>query len=153
MMTGASRTDTGVHAQQNYFHFDFDEPVTDEMVYRLNAILPGIYVYGEFIPVLRMPIAVLMRKAGNTGIIYMVRRILFMADRAYFYPYPLDWGVLEEVAARLKEFNDFTSFSKRRTQVKHFRCSIFESQWVREDGDTLLPDPGKPVFEGNGTGV
>ena len=27
MMTGASRTDTGVHARQNYFHFDFDDPV------------------------------------------------------------------------------------------------------------------------------
>ena len=25
IMTGASRTDTGVHARQNFFHFDFDE--------------------------------------------------------------------------------------------------------------------------------
>jgi tRNA pseudouridine38-40 synthase len=61
----------------------------------------------------------------------------FMADRAYFYPYPLDWGSLEEAAGRLKEFNDFMSFSKRRTQVNHFRCSIFESQWVKEDADTF----------------
>ena len=37
-----------------------------------------------------------------------------MTDRAYFYPYPLDWVLLEEAAGRLKEFNDFTSFSKRK---------------------------------------
>ncbi len=50
MMTGASRTDTGVHAHQNYFHFDFDEPVVGEMVYRLNAILPGDIYYPGYIP-------------------------------------------------------------------------------------------------------
>src|SRR5271154_502630 len=53
MMTGASRTDTGVHARQNYFHFDFEDQIAPETVYRLNAILPmdicirGIYVMPE----------------------------------------------------------------------------------------------------------
>ena len=49
----------------------------------------------------------------------------FLADRAYFYPYPLDWVVLEEVCLPVKRLTDFTSFSKRNTQVNHFRCSIY----------------------------
>jgi tRNA pseudouridine38-40 synthase len=137
IMTGASRTDTGVHARQNFFHFDFDEEVTGEMVYRLNAILPGdICVRGIY----QMPDGAHCRfDAESREYRYYIynKKNPFIADRAYFYPYPLNWGLLEEAAWRLKEFNDFTSFSKRRTQVNHFRCSIFESQWVKEDADTF----------------
>src|SRR3982751_2941757 len=39
-LTGSSRTDTGVHALQNFFHFDLDE-LHPQSVYKLNAILPA----------------------------------------------------------------------------------------------------------------
>jgi tRNA pseudouridine38-40 synthase len=135
MMTGASRTDTGVHARQNYFHFDFENPISGEMVYRLNAILPrDICIRGIF-PV---PAGAHCRfDAESREYRYYIygKKDPFLADRAYYYPYPLDWVVLEEAAFRLKECADFASFSKRNTQVKHFRCSILESHWVREEGD------------------
>jgi tRNA pseudouridine38-40 synthase len=135
LMTGASRTDTGVHAHQNYFHFDFEEPVTPEMVYRLNAILPGdISIRGIF----RMPEGAHCRfDAESREYRYYIynRKNPFLTDRAYFYPYPLDWVLLEKAACRLKEHTDFTSFSKRNTQVNHFRCNIYESHWVREEGE------------------
>jgi tRNA pseudouridine38-40 synthase len=133
IMTGASRTDTGVHARQNYFHFDIDETVASDMVYRLNAILPGdISIEGIF----RMPDGAHCRfDAESREYRYYIygKKDPFQADRAYFYPYPLDWALLDEVAGRLREFTDFTSFSKRNTQVNHFRCSVFESHWVKEE--------------------
>ncbi len=136
MMTGASRTDTGVHARQNFFHFDFDEAVGGEMVYRLNAILPGdICVRGIY----SVPEGAHCRfDAESREYRYYIygKKDPFKSDRAYFYPYPLDWVILEEVSSRLKEFNDFASFSKRRTQVNHFRCSIYESQWIRAEGES-----------------
>ena len=39
-LTGSSRTDAGVHALQNYFHFDFEEEINPQFVYKMNAILP-----------------------------------------------------------------------------------------------------------------
>src|SRR5215217_8007531 len=39
-LTGSSRTDAGVHAEQNYFHFDATE-IHPQAVYKLNAILPN----------------------------------------------------------------------------------------------------------------
>src|SRR5687768_9242241 len=45
-LTGSSRTDAGVHALQNFFHFDSTEqlPLLDKDVYHLNAILPATIV-------------------------------------------------------------------------------------------------------------
>jgi len=134
LMTGASRTDSGVHARQNYFHFDFDGSVDKEVVYRLNAILPGdICVRGVF----SVPDGAHCRyDAESREYRYYIyeKKDPFLADRAYFYPYPLDFSLLGEVAGRLKDFSDFTSFSKRNTQVNHFRCTILESHCVREEG-------------------
>jgi tRNA pseudouridine38-40 synthase len=39
-LTGSSRTDAGVHALQNYFHFDFAALLNPQFVYKMNAILP-----------------------------------------------------------------------------------------------------------------
>jgi tRNA pseudouridine38-40 synthase len=136
MMTGASRTDTGVHARQNYFHFDFDDPVETETIYRLNAILPGDICIRSIYPVPEGAHCRFDAESREYRYYIYAKKNPFLADRAYFYPYPLNWQDLDAAACRLKEFNDFTSFSKRNTQVRHFRCNIFESSWVHGDAGT-----------------
>ena len=42
---GASRTDEGVHALANYYHFDTEQELHKDFPYKMNAILPrGIAV-------------------------------------------------------------------------------------------------------------
>src|SRR5215467_11291765 len=50
-LTGSSRTDAGVHALQNFFHFDFDDELHAHFVYKMNAILPADIVIHQLIPV------------------------------------------------------------------------------------------------------
>src|SRR5258706_6732394 len=61
-LTGSSRTDTGVHALQNFFHFDTGSPLSrlsdgkgtggeDRFVYQINAILPEDIVVQKLITV------------------------------------------------------------------------------------------------------
>ena len=40
-LTGSSRTDTGVHALQNFFHFDYDKSIERKFLYNINSILPA----------------------------------------------------------------------------------------------------------------
>src|SRR5690349_19911214 len=40
-LTGSSRTDSGVHAKQNFFHFDVEAVLDPRIMYNLNALLPG----------------------------------------------------------------------------------------------------------------
>ena len=56
----------------------------------------------------------------------------FLKDIAFYYPYKLDIEMLHQAASIIKEYEDFTSFSKRNTQVKSFKCEMQESEWYWE---------------------
>jgi tRNA pseudouridine38-40 synthase len=133
-LTGSSRTDAGVHALQNFFHFDFDEALHPQFLYKLNAILPGDIVAER---IQQVPDDAHCRfDAVRREYKYFIyrRKDPFLEDRAYYFPYKLDRGLMEAAAAELKRHTDFTSFSKKKTQVKTFHCEIRDSEWIEEDG-------------------
>ncbi len=137
VLTGSSRTDAGVHALQNYFHFDFEEQVHPQFVYKMNAILPADIVIRRLIPVSGEAHARFDAVTREYRYFIYRRKDPFLADRAFYFPYQLDMGRMQAAAALLKEYNDFTSFSKRNTQVKTFICRLDESVWEQE-GDCLV---------------
>src|SRR6185312_6589336 len=61
----------------------------------------------------------------------------FLQDRAFYYPYKIDINRLNEAAEMVLLTKDFTTFSKRNTQVKHFLCDIKKSFWI-EENDMLV---------------
>lgn len=140
-LTGSSRTDAGVHALQNYFHFDTVSAVEQwkgikskkQLVYKLNAILPGD---------LAIKSITLMNEDAHCRFdaisreyryyIYQTKNP-FLEENAYYYPYTLNIELLQQTALLLQSVNDFTSFSKRNTQVKTFICNIIESKWEISD--------------------
>ena len=128
-LTGSSRTDSGVHALQNFFHFDTPITLEPKQLYNLNAILPEDIVAKNIIPVDAQ--AHCRFGATSREYTYYIYRVKnpFLKDRAYFYPYQLDIELLQETAQCLLKYTDFTSFSKRNTQVKTFDCTITAAKW------------------------
>lgn len=135
-LTGSSRTDAGVHALQNFFHFDFDGPIPERFLYNMNAILPGDVVIRSLRQVADDAHCRFDARGREYAYHLYRHKDPFLADRAWFYPFTLDRQMLDRMAAVIMEYEDFTSFSKRNTQVKTFLCRITESRW--EDG----PDGG-----------
>ncbi len=133
LLTGSSRTDAGVHSLQNYFHFDFDGAVNLQFIYKMNAILPPDIVVKKLVRVVSD--AHCRFDAVSREYKYYIYRHKdpFLKDRAYYFPYKLDMDKMQVVAGIVKEYNDFSSFSKRNTQVKTFNCQIQESQWIVEN--------------------
>lgn len=133
-MTGSSRTDAGVHADQNYFHFDYDGTIHPQFLYKFNAILPPDIVAKQLKAV--SPEAHSRFDALAREYRYFIYRDKnpFLQDRAYFFPYKVDIDAMKAAAGILKEYHDFTSFSKRNTQVKTFQCDIMHSEWDWKDG-------------------
>jgi tRNA pseudouridine38-40 synthase len=134
-LTGSSRTDGGVHAMQNFFHFDYQELIDKRGLYNINAILPPDIVLKDVLPV--APDAHCRFDALSREYRYYIYRKKnpFLADRAWYFPYTIDREKLDAAAAIIPEYRDFTTFSKRSTQVKTFHCSIYDSAWENgEDG-------------------
>ena len=132
IMTGSSRTDAGVHALQNFFQFDYDGIIHSHFVYKMNAILPNDIVVKKLIPVL--PDAHCRFDAISRVYNYYIynHKNPFLREKAFYFPYKLDINKLKQAAAIVKEYDDFTSFSKRNTQVKSFVCNVTSSEWVFE---------------------
>ena len=138
-LTGSSRTDAGVHALQNYFHFDSDILLPEKrgFVYNLNSILPLDIVIKRIFRVNENAHCRFDAVSREYKYYIFRNKNPFLQDRAYYYPYPLDIDKLNEAAQLLMIYKDFTSFSKRNTQVKDFICNIKKSKWIQEN-ETLI---------------
>lgn len=132
-LTGSSRTDAGVHAFQNYFHFDWEGGFPEKVLYNINAVLPKQVVLKSVRKV--KPDAHCRFHALSREYRYYIfhSKNPFLDDRAWYLPYTIDKSLLDECAALIKQHTDFTAFSKRNTQVKTFQCNISESSWSYEN--------------------
>lgn len=137
-VTGAGRTDTGVHARMMIAHFDFEyhevpEQLVDSawLTDKLNRLLPpDISVY-KVMPV--KPEAHARFDALSRTYHYYVHVGKSPFLRAYscrLYK-TLDFEKMNEAAQTLFDYIDFTSFSKVNTDTKTNNCKIMKAEWVQ----------------------
>ena len=130
-LTGSSRTDAGVHALQNFFHFDSDTPLADGS-YNLNAILPNDIVCKRIFQVTDGAHCRFDATSREYHYYIYQQKDPFLQDRGCYVPYPVDITLLQLAAREIMQHHDFTSFSKRNTQVTHFGCDIYISEWEQQ---------------------
>lgn len=140
-ITGAGRTDTGVHATEFYGHFDieaaYNEKGLEDKVFKLNSFLPpDIYIFSIF-PVDPELHARFSAHSRTYEYIISRRKDPFRRELAWFVHGPLDVELMNTAASVLMDYHDFTSFSKLHTQVKTNNCRIMEAYW-EEQGHLLI---------------
>ena len=144
-LTGASRTDAGVHALQNYFHFDIAGDLfysndnsnlnknVQQAFYSLNSILPDDIVIKRIFKVMDQAHCRFDAISRRYKYYIYSEKNPFYKDTAYFYPYTIDFDKLQQAALIILNTENFTSFSKRNSQVNNFTCSIHKSNWQRKN--------------------
>lgn len=137
-LTGAGRTDAGVHAREMFAHFDTDTIFDHkELIQRLNAFLPeDIAVIGIF----EVPVDAHARfDATERTYEYWVvqNKDPFLLDAAYYVKYPLNIEEMNRAASILVEHKDFECFSKSNTDVNTYFCDVRKAYWAQE-GDKLI---------------
>ena len=133
-LTGSSRTDAGVHAKQNYFHFDSVLEISSRQVYGLNAVLPKDIAIHQIVRVAEDAHSRFQAISRSYQYCIHTQKDPFLTETAWLYPFPIQKEALDQAAAILMEYTDFTSFSKRNTQVNNFNCQIIRSEWIEKDG-------------------
>ena len=139
-ITGAGRTDAGVHASQMIAHFDLNAPQDcDWMVHKLNGILPGDIAVHDVFPV--KPDAHARFDAISRTYKYYVtlEKSAFNRNFSWYLVNEPDFELMNIAAKILLSTVDFTSFSKLHTDTKTNDCRVSEAFWEK------LPD-GRWVF-------
>ncbi|MCD8288063.1 MAG: tRNA pseudouridine(38-40) synthase TruA [Porphyromonadaceae bacterium] len=139
-VTGAGRTDTGVHARLMVAHFDTSVPLTNLEAWRhhLNCILPPDIAISCIRPVTSEAHSRFDALSRTYRYYISYAKNPFAGRyRWYLSGQRLDVAAMNEAAALLRRHDDFTSFSKTHTDVKNFRCRITCARW-EERGDELV---------------
>ena len=129
---GAGRTDTGVHAEQMIAHFDIDTKIdANDIAYKLNVLLPKdihINTIREVQPDIHARFDALSRTYS-----YKISRTkdAFNYLNAHTYTLPLDIDLMNQAAQILFKYTEFQCFSKVKTDVKTYNCTIMEAHWER----------------------
>lgn len=133
-IVGAGRTDTGVHASGMVAHFDSEQPIADltELTERLNRILPrdiAIHSIRQVADDLHARFSACTRTYQ-----YFITPLkdVYRGEMLFKYHGTLDFNRMNEAAATLFEYEDFTSFSKLHTDVKTNNCRIEHARWEQE---------------------
>ncbi|WNB17908.1 tRNA pseudouridine(38-40) synthase TruA [Marivirga arenosa] len=132
-IVGSGRTDSGVHATDQIFHFDFEENIAaDQLLYKANKMLPKDVALMDVRAV--KPEAHARFDAESRAYEYHITRHKnpFAIDQTYHFVHPLDLDKMNEAAKLLLQHQDFESFSKVKTDVFTFNCDIFEAFWKQE---------------------
>ena len=137
-VTGAGRTDAGVHARMMVAHFDVETMVYEQqdLTYKLNRLLPQDIAIQKMEPVSDEMHA--RFSATSRTYHYYIHTVKDPFLRAYSCElhYPLDFQLMNEAAAILMTYEDFGAFCKAHADVKTTLCHITAAEWHQTSPST-----------------
>lgn len=130
-VTGAGRTDAGVHALRMPAHFDTEIPVVegDAFLRRLNSLLPPDIAASQIEAVSSEAHARFDAVYRTYHYYLSARKDPFSSRYSFRYFGALDFDAMNEAAEYLKSVSDFTSFSKLHTDTKTNICKVTDARW------------------------
>lgn len=136
-VTGAGRTDAGVHSEFFVAHFDTSSLISEEFISEMNNFLPYDIVFHKIRKV--KPDANARFAAINRTYQYRIttKKNPFLNDFSFYYFSKLDICEMNKAAKILLNISDFTSFSKLHTNTKTNNCKLKKAEWT-EHGDVLI---------------
>lgn len=148
-VTGAGRTDAGVHARLMVAHFDLKDPpptppvrdggvqqtAEDYLCFRLNGILPYDIAVHRIYPVADDAHARFSATARTYHYYVHTCKSPFLRDYSWRLVRTPDFETMNRAAALLLDYQDFTSFSKLNTDTKTNICHVRSARWVQLNAD------------------
>ncbi|GAB3919725.1 tRNA pseudouridine(38-40) synthase TruA [Mucilaginibacter myungsuensis] len=144
--TGCGRTDTGVHATEFFAHFDQevgDEPTSDLKLKTidlrgLNALLPRDIAIKRIIPVAADAHARFDATLRSYQYHVHFQKDPFKEGFSWLLRDKPDVALMNQAAAILMEYTDFSCFSKSNTQVFTNNCKVSRAEWVEQADGSLI---------------
>jgi tRNA pseudouridine38-40 synthase len=137
-IVASGRTDTGVHCVQQFFHADIDKAFEGEkLIAQMNSFLPRTISIRSIRQV--RPNASARYDAVERTYVYKITRVKdpLLTGLSHHYFKEVNMKTMNRAAALLVGTHDFETFSKVKTDVNHFICTIRSARW-NQNGDLLV---------------
>ncbi len=142
-VTGAGRTDTGVHARMMVAHFDTDacfeaeEGINEsQLAYKLNRLLP-YDIAVEKVEKVSQEMHARFSATSRTYHYYIhTKKDPFRRAYSCELHYELDFEKMNEAARVLMEYEDFGAFCKAGADVKTTLCRVTVARWIQTSETT-----------------
>ena len=145
---GSGRTDSGVHAQRQYFHFDVEKDVDiDKLRYSLNCLLPKDIFINEIKQVSDDFHARYSAKSKTyTYIIRLDERNPFNYEFETTYPMPVDINLLMTSLKQFEGTHNFQDFTSKEEDEDNYVRTIYsvEVSYIEQVKQFIVS------FKGNG---
>lgn len=138
---GCGRTDAGVHATEFYAHFDvenLEESKVLQAVAGINAMLPYQIAAKRIIPVHEEAHARFDATARAYKYYLHFEKDPFKLNRSWLVKDKLDLNLMNQAAALLLDYTDFSCFSKSNTQTFTNNCKIVKAVFEETDGGLVF---------------
>ncbi|MCY4562347.1 MAG: tRNA pseudouridine(38-40) synthase TruA [Flavobacteriaceae bacterium] len=139
-VTGAGRTDTGVHALQMIAHFDAEimDSEINSFMRKGNSFLGRDIKFNALHRV--KPDANARFDAVYRTYKYFItsEKDVFNWDFCYYFRENLDYQIIHSACEYIKDFNDFKCFAKSKSDVKNFLCKISGINWTIKGHQDIL---------------
>ena len=138
-VTGAGRTDSGVHALGQAAHFDLEREIdSQELRAALNAKTSGeIYVmeaekvkddfHARFDARWRRYLYVIARHPSPIGRLY-----------SWYPPFDYKYSILQQLTPDLLGGNDFTGFCLAKSKKENCVCTVAYAAWTENDSQRVF---------------
>ena len=130
-ITGAGRTDTGVHAKEMMAHFEGDLSLEEEenLPYLLNRFLQEEIVIYRLDKVKADAHARFDATARTYEYHLGFQKNPFKQQLYYYFHQPVSLEKMSEAAQILLEYEDFEAFAKTHSDVRTFLCNVTRADW------------------------
>ena len=132
-ITGAGRTDAGVHAKNYIAHFETKKPLDaaqlKELIYKLNSYLSKDIAIHNIYQVDDNMHARFDAKERTYQYNITTTKNPFATESAWYVHGKLDVDKMNLACEILKEYTDFGSFAKLHSDNKTNICDLMEARW------------------------
>lgn len=129
-IVGAGRTDTGVNSSYYVAHMDIpDGTDCNQFLWKLNQLVPSDIALYSITEVSAEAHARFDAQEREYKYYITLKKEPFLRDRSWYCLYKLDFEAMQQAAAIVPEYDDFTSFAKLNSNNKTNICHIIKSQW------------------------
>jgi len=138
-VVGAGRTDAGVHAEQLFAHFDYEEPFDSEkLIFKLNSFLPKDISVQHIFNVKADAHARFDALSRTYNYKISLKKDVFNNEGSYYLKHDLNIDKMNEAAKILFDYRDFKCFSRSNTDVKTYHCDIMLAEWKKVNNQLIF---------------